>query len=168
VRSINLRTFAVAHQIIGGGEEGDKQIVETKEEADHSLPYMLAIALIDGEVQPRQYAPERIGAADVQKLLRKVTITPDESLSTKFPRLLPADLEVKMQDGTVYQARRDDYHGFYTSPFDCTAARAKFDVLVEPLTTAGECEALAEIVASLDERPVAALTSALGRPHSTR
>jgi 2-methylcitrate dehydratase len=69
--AVRLKTFAVAHQIIGGGEEGDKRIVRTKEEADHSLPYMLAIAFIDGEVQPEQYKPERIGAGDVQALLRK-------------------------------------------------------------------------------------------------
>jgi 2-methylcitrate dehydratase len=62
VRAVRLKTFEVAHQIIGGGEEGDKRIVRTKEEADHSLPYMLAVALIDGAVQPEQYAPERIAA----------------------------------------------------------------------------------------------------------
>jgi hypothetical protein len=38
VRSVRLKTFRVAHQIIGGGEEGDKRIVRTKEDADHSLP----------------------------------------------------------------------------------------------------------------------------------
>src|SRR6202040_4440 len=33
VRAVRLQTFAVAHQIIGGGEEGDKRSVRTKEEA---------------------------------------------------------------------------------------------------------------------------------------
>ena len=32
----------------------------TKEEADHSLPYMVAVALLDGQVMPEQYRPERI------------------------------------------------------------------------------------------------------------
>ncbi len=161
IRVVRLKTFAVAHQIIGGGEEGDKRIVRTKEEADHSLPYILAVALIDGEVQPRQYAPRRVSAADVQELLRKVTIAPDEALSAKFPRSLPADLEVEMQDGTIYCARRDDYHGFHTQPFDWTVARMKFNRLVKPFMTAGERDALAEVIATLDEQPTAALTSAL-------
>jgi 2-methylcitrate dehydratase PrpD len=90
VRAVRLQTFAVAHQIIGGGEEGDKRLVRTKEEADHSLPYILAVALIDGEVQPRQYEPARIRAADVQMLLRKVTVTANAALSAQFPQLLPA------------------------------------------------------------------------------
>src|SRR5262249_6671883 len=103
IRAVRLNTFAVAHQIIGGGEEGDKRIVRTKEEADHSLPYILAVALLDGEVQQQQYALGRLGAPDVQALLRKVTITPDDALSAKFPHLLPADLEAEMQDGIIFR-----------------------------------------------------------------
>lgn len=45
---VHLTTFDVAYSIIGGGEEGDKQLIRTKEEADHSLPWMLAVVLLDG------------------------------------------------------------------------------------------------------------------------
>src|SRR6516162_9058184 len=162
VRAIRLNTFKVAYQIIGGGEEGDKRIVRTKEEADHSLPYMLAVALLDGEVQPRQYRPERIGAADVQNLLRKVTVTVDAALSKQFPRRLPADLEVELQDGKLFRAHRDDYHGFYTHPFDWTAAREKFNSVTENFTSAAQRDAISDTVATLDDCPVSALTSLLG------
>jgi 2-methylcitrate dehydratase len=163
--AVRLKTFAVAHQIIGGGEEGDKRIVRTKEDADHSLPYMLAVALIDGEVQPEQYAPARIAAADVQQLLRKVTITPDAVLSARFPQRLPAELEVELEDGTIFSARREDYHGFLTSPFDWTAARVKFDRVTRAFVSAGERDAIANVIATLDERPIIALTSLLGAIH---
>src|SRR5579864_8343566 len=66
IERIHIDIFDVAYHIIGGGEEGDKQQVRTKEEADHSLPYMVAVALLDGEVTPAQYAPERIVREDVQ------------------------------------------------------------------------------------------------------
>lgn len=163
IRSVELRTFAVAHQIIGGGEEGDKQVVRTKEEADHSLPYMLAVALIDGEVEPRQYRAERIAARDVQTLLRKVTITADATLAAEFPRRLPAVLEIELQDRTVFRAQRDDYHGFHTKPFDWDAARAKFERVSRALTTLAERDAMADVIATLDERPIVALTSLLGK-----
>ena len=162
VQEVRLKTFAVAHQIIGGGEEGDKRIVRTKEEADHSLPYMVAVALLDGEVQPRQYRPERIGAADVQNLLRKVTVTVDAALSKQFPRRLPADLEVELQDGKLFRAQRDDYHGFYTHPFDWTAAREKFNSVTENFTSVAQRDAISDTVATLDDCPVSALTSLLG------
>jgi 2-methylcitrate dehydratase len=162
VRSVRLKTFGVAHRIIGGGEEGDKRIVRTKEDADHSLPYMLAVALIDGEVQPEQYAPERIAAADVQQLLRKVTITPESALSARFPQRLPAELEVELEDGTIFSAQREDYHGFHTNPLDWTAARAKFDRVTHAFISAAERDAIANVIATLDERPITALTRLLG------
>jgi 2-methylcitrate dehydratase len=169
VRAVRLSTFRVAHQIIGGGEEGDKRFVRTKEQADHSLPYMLAAALIDGEVQPEQYTPERIAAADVQTLLRKVTITPKMSLSARFPQSLPGELEVELEDGTIFSAQRESYHGFHTNPFDWTAAQAKFDRVTRAYTTAGDRDAIADVIATLEERPIAALTSLLGgiRAHAT-
>lgn len=162
VRAVRLKTFAVAHQIIGGGEEGDKRVVRTKEEADHSLPYMLAIALLDGEVQPDQYAPERIVAPDAQDLIRRVTVVPDPSLSARFPDRMPAELEVELMGGVILSARRDDYHGFHTNPFDWTAARAKFDRVAHSFATAAERDAIADTIVALDERPIADLTKLLG------
>src|SRR6266849_5115893 len=79
IERIEIDIFDVSYNIIGGGEEGNKYLVRTKEEADHSLPYMVAVALLDGEVTPAQYVPERIVREDVQSLLRKVTIRPDEA-----------------------------------------------------------------------------------------
>jgi 2-methylcitrate dehydratase len=133
VRIVRLKTFEVAHRIIGGGEEGDKRLVRTKEEADHSLPYMLAVALIDGQVEPEQYASDRIVAADVQNLLRKVTVTPEPALTARFPRRLPAVLEVELEDAKPFHAQRDDHQGFHTNPFDWIAARAKFDRVTLPV-----------------------------------
>jgi 2-methylcitrate dehydratase len=166
VRAVRLKTFAVAHQIIGGGEEGDKRVVRTKEEADHSLPYMIAVALLDGEVQPQQYRPERIRATDVQSLLRKVTVSVDPALSKRFPRQLPADLEVELREGMIFHAHRDDYHGFHTNPFNWAAAREKFDRVTRDFTNDAQRDALAEIVATLEERPVCVLTSSLGGVHA--
>jgi MmgE/PrpD C-terminal domain len=41
------------------------RVIQTKEQADHSLPYLLAVALLDGDVQPAQFKPDRIIKADV-------------------------------------------------------------------------------------------------------
>jgi 2-methylcitrate dehydratase len=168
-RAVRLRTFHAAYQIIGGGEEGDKHVVRTKEEADHSLPYILAVALIDGEVQPEQYGPGRIAASDVQNLLRKVSIAPDAALSARFPEQMPAELEVELEDGTTLKATRDAYHGFHTDPFDWKAVRAKFDRLASPFAPAAQREAIADAVASLDDRhSVLELTKLLGRVRTVR
>src|SRR5437667_430905 len=99
IESIRIDIFDVAYHIIGGGEEGDKQQVRTKEEADHSLPYMVAVALLDGDVSPTQYVPERIGREDVQSLLHRVTIRPDETLSRRFHTEMPCRITITFKDG---------------------------------------------------------------------
>jgi 2-methylcitrate dehydratase len=168
VASVHLRTFAVAHAIIGGGEEGDKRVVRTKEEADHSLPYLMAVALIDGQVEPEQYAPARIAADDVQGLLRRVAISADAGLSARFPQRMPAELDVTLADGTHFHAAREDYHGFHTNPLDWRAARQKFDRLTREFLAPAAGDALADVIETLDGREIADLTSRLGRVHVHR
>lgn len=163
IERIRLRTFDVAHSIIGGGEEGDKRLVRTKEEADHSLPWMLAVVLLDGELNPRQYAPERIVAADVQSLMTRIEITPTQEFSDRFPEHMPADLEVTLADGTTFSSSQDSYLGFHNNPFDWATARAKFDALAAPFADESLRNEIDEIVHDLENRTTAELTAALGR-----
>lgn len=165
---MRLTTFDVAHSIIGGGEEGDKRLVRTKEEADHSLPWMLAVVLLDGRLTPEQYAPERIVAADVQSLMTRVVITPSDALSARFPEHMPADLEVELADGTVFRSSQDSYHGFHDDPLDWEAARTKFDALASPFADAELRDEIAGIVRELDRRSTRELTAALARVPRTR
>src|SRR5690242_13198947 len=146
IESIRIDIFDVAYHIIGGGEEGDKQQVRTKEEADHSLPYMVAVALLDGDVSPAQYAPERIVREDVQSLLRKVTIQPDETLSKRFPAEMPCRITITLKDGQTLHIEKQDYEGFYTRPMSWEQARAKFDRLATPFTNAKQRTAIIEVV----------------------
>ena len=86
VERIEIDTFDVAYNIIGGGEEGDKTLVVNKEQADHSLHYMVAVAILDGNVMPEQYEDERIMADDVQTLLRKLVAQPHRRVLGALPR----------------------------------------------------------------------------------
>lgn len=168
ITAVRLRTFDVAHAIIGGGEEGDKRTIRTKEEADHSLPWMIAVVLLDGELEPAQYAPERIIAQDVQQLMGKVDITPDEGFSARFPEEMPADLQVTLRDGTVLGAERSAYKGFHTDPLDWAGTRAKFDSLTRPFIDSRAREEIAEIVRHLDTANTTDLTAALAEVGTDR
>src|SRR5690348_15354313 len=161
IESIRIDIFDVAYHIIGGGEEGDKQRVRTKEEADHSLPYMLAVALLDGDVSPAQYAPERIVREDVQNLLRKVTILPDEALSKRFPDQMPCRIAITLKDGRALRIEKQDYEGFYTRPVSWEKAATKFEFLAAPFTEATRRAAIVETVANLETKDVAQLTGLL-------
>lgn len=163
IEDIRIDIFDVAYHIIGGGEEGDKQRVRTKEEADHSLPYMVAVALLDGEVSPAQYAPERIVREDVQSLLRKVTIEPDEALSKRFPDEMPCRIQITLKDGQELHIEKKDFEGFYTRPMSWEKAIAKFERLASPFTEAAQRASLVETVAQLETKDVVQLTELLGK-----
>jgi 2-methylcitrate dehydratase len=81
---------------------------------------------------------------------------------------MPAELEIELEDGMIFRAARDDYHGFHTNPFDWAAARAKFDRVSRAFTSAAERKAIADVIATLDERPVTDLTTLLARVHVPR
>src|SRR5205814_2212096 len=147
--------------IIGGGEEGDKLAVRTKEEADHSLPYLIAVALLDGEVMPAQFAPQRIERADVQTLLRRVVIRPSAELSRRFPAEMPCRIALFLADGSVHRIEKRDYVDFVTRPATWDGAVTKFEVLSAPHADPALRRAICEAVSTLDAIPVSALTSLL-------
>ncbi|HEU5226895.1 MAG TPA: MmgE/PrpD family protein [Ktedonobacteraceae bacterium] len=162
IEHITIDIFDVAYHIIGGGEEGDKQQVRTKEEADHSLLYMVAVALLDGDVSPTQYAPERIVRQDVQSLLRKVTIRPDEALSKRFPIEMPSRIQITLKDGRTLRIEKRDYAGFYTRPMSWEEAVAKFERIAAPFTDAEQRASIIETVVHLETKTVEQLTTVLG------
>ena len=127
VEAIHLDTFAGAKLIIGGGE-GSRYEVETKAQADHSLPYMLAAALADRQMGNAQYEPARIHGDDVQRLLPAVSVEEDSELTERFAAdEMPAVLDVRMADGTVHHVEKDAFAGHPSRPMDWAQLETKFE-----------------------------------------
>ena len=156
IERIDLEVFDVAYHIIGGGEEGDKTVVGTKEEADHSLQYMLAVAALDGQVLPAQYEPSRIVRDDVQALLRRVHVRPAGDLSAAFPDAHACRLRITLRDGRVIEGAKRDYFGFHTRPATWDSAAAKLAALA-----GDDMTELVDAVSVLDRIPVRDLTTIL-------
>jgi 2-methylcitrate dehydratase len=154
VERIELDTFQVAYDIIGGGEEGSKYEVQYKEEADHSLPYLLAVALLDGQVLPEQYLPDRIAADDVQQLLHKVEVRADDELSERFPEEHSARVKLHLRDGEVLEREQRDYEGFHTRPMSWDTVSEKFDRLAERHVGEARRTQIKDAVGNLDELAV--------------
>ena len=171
VRRIEVDVFDVAYRIIGGGEEGDKTVVRTKEQADHSLPYMLAVTALDRQLMPEQYAPERIVRHDVQELLRRVVVRVDPALSARFPAEHACRVRVELADGRTLVKDKRDYLGFATRPMPWDAVRAKFRSLSASQLTPDEQSGIVDAVSRLDDLDAdvlcARIAAAAGRrPHN--
>ncbi|MCC6394409.1 MAG: MmgE/PrpD family protein [Bryobacterales bacterium] len=166
VEHIGLDIFDVAYHIIGGGEEGDKTSgIETKEQADHSLPYILAVAALDGAVMPEQYRAERIRRSDVQEMLRRVKVSSNASYSERFPNEMPCRITIRLRSGRTLTKEMRDYPGFFTHPMTWEMAHSKFERLAEPYTTAEERQAIAGAVFNMEDTSASDLARLLGAVH---
>jgi 2-methylcitrate dehydratase len=161
VDRINVETFDVAYKIIGGGEEGDKSIVCTKEDADHSLPYLIAVAILDNEVLPAQFAPDRIQRADVQQLLCRVAVRPTLEYSQRFPDEMPARVAVTLKDGRTLSREIREYPGLNGLRLTWKQVLRKFEQLSSGRVEVEQCRNLAEAVRNLESISVSDLTALL-------
>lgn len=157
VQRIEVDIFDVAHRIIGGGEEGDKTNVVTREQADHSLPYMLAVAVLDGKVEPEQYTSDRIGRSDVQTLLKRVTVRPDPALSARFPIECPCRVRVVLDDGQIIEREKADYLGYPTRPMSESDVEEKFNRLTSRFLEADEKRQLIQAILDIEHLGAAEL-----------
>lgn len=160
IERIHLDTFDVAYNIIGGGEEGGKKNIRVKEEADHSLPYMLAAAYLDGDVMPEQYDPDRILADDVQQLLQKVDVTENQAYSDRFPKEMACKITIETKDGKHYSIEKNDYEGFQTRPASRETLMKKYKQLTQKIDPA-LADDIAEVIWNLESKNVSDLTDLL-------
>ncbi|WP_440008406.1 MmgE/PrpD family protein [Halomicrococcus sp. SG-WS-1] len=161
VENVHLDTFAGAKLIIGGGE-GSRYEVETKAQADHSLPYMLAAALVDREMTNAQYDPERIRRDDVQELLRTVEVEEDPALTERFENgEMPAVVTVELADGTAYTVEKDEFQGHPNASMSWEQVEAKFDKMASERYDEDHREEIVETVLQLEERDVSDLVALL-------
>lgn len=161
IENIVLNTFDVAWNIIGGGEEGSKKNISTKEEADHSLPYMMAVLLLDGQVLPAQYLPERIISDDVQQLLQKVTVLPKKDYSDRFPDEMACDITISMKTGEIFHIDKKDYQGFKSRPASWEVVIDKFNALVHPFIAKELGDHIIDTVQNLEQFKISELMALL-------
>ncbi|MBS1525900.1 MAG: MmgE/PrpD family protein [Bacteroidetes bacterium] len=178
IEEVEITTFLTAYHIIGSGAYGDRQIVETKEQADHSLFYAAAVLLLDGEIYPEQYEPGRINRPDVQQLLRKVKIGTGFPLhepvkvagildpyTLAYPDKVRAKVGITLRTGETLNCEKEDYHGFFTRPFSWTDTINKFKRLSAEVLTNDETEQLIDTVTHLESaKDMSALINMLALP----
>ncbi|MEM1041273.1 MAG: MmgE/PrpD family protein [Bacteroidota bacterium] len=163
IEKITLHTFDVAYHIIGGGEEGGKKNIRTKEEADHSLPYMMAAAVLDGNVLPAQYESDRILRDDIQTLLKKVEVYENPDYSARFPDQEANDMAIHLRDGRLLEKDKVDYEGFHTRPASWAFVGQKFRNLAAPFAEADHLDRIVELVRDFENHTLADLMDLLGQ-----
>jgi 2-methylcitrate dehydratase len=165
VDRVEVAVFQTAYDIAGGGTFGSKDTPRTKEQADYNLKYLLAAALLDGHVGPDQLRTERVVRSDVQSLLRRITVHPDDALTAAYPRATPVRIDLWRRDGHHLSRAQDDFHGAATRPFDWARTVEKFHWLAEGHAERDLRDTIITTVAGVENTPISALTDLLTHVH---
>ena len=161
--SIHADVPQMTYDFAGGGLYGNATgNVTTKEQADHSLPYLLAVAALDGQVMQPQFRQERIIRSDVQDLMKKVSIKPNADFTKRYPNDFCSRITIKTKDGQTKTREIKDYPGMPSHPFTWQDAVDKFDRLTAGFLTEEQAEKIKHIVKNLEHETTRDLFAVLG------
>ena len=162
IESIVLHTSHHTHQVIGSGS-GDPQKYDpsaSRETLDHSVAYILAVALQDGAWHhERSYAPERASRPDTVALWRRISTVEDPAWTRRYHASDPSQrayggrIEVRLTDGTtvVDEIAVPDAHPQGARPFARADYVAKFRTLADGVLDDVEVERFLEVAERLGE-----------------
>ncbi len=160
VADILIETSHHTHYVIGTGAN-DPQKVDpeaSRETLDHSIMYIVAVALQDGEWHHvRSYAPERARRPDTVALWRKIRTMEDPRWTERYHSVDPAvkafggRVVITMRDGTVIadEMAVANAHTLGATPWGRADYIRKFRTLTEGLLDVSESERFLELVQRL-------------------
>jgi 2-methylcitrate dehydratase len=149
IDAITIYTYWFAwHEI---GSEPEKWHPTTRESADHSLPFILAAVLIDGEFSDAVFSEARIADQRVHALADKVSVKEDPEFTRRFSASIPCRLEVRLRNGEVRKAEVEYPRGHYKNPMTDEEVESKFKVLAGRFLPADRIAAALEVLWKIDQ-----------------
>jgi 2-methylcitrate dehydratase len=124
VDAIEIGTTRRGYQIAGSDPE--KWAPDTKETADHSLPYTVARAMSDRSFDNASYAPEKLHDPHILALMRKITVKEDPAFATLTINVPPTRLMATLDDGQKIMRLVDSMPGFPGQPMTRADVERKF------------------------------------------
>jgi 2-methylcitrate dehydratase len=142
IQTITIETFNAAVEIIGG--EPEKWRPTTRETADHSLPYCVAVALRDGQVTLASFDDAHLADEHLMELIQRIEVRADAELNNRYPEGIPNRLTVHLWNGDSLEREVTFPRGHARNPMTDAEVETKFRSMAEPLLPA---PAVSEIIA---------------------
>lgn len=130
IERIDVHTFDAAVDIIG--KDPEKYRPKTRETADHSMPYCIAVALMEGDVGLDSFDDAHLANAPLIELTNKVKMLRDASANARYPMGIPNKLTIVMKDGKQFSKEVEFPRGHAYNPMSDAEVEKKFRACVEP------------------------------------
>ncbi|MDW8244022.1 MAG: MmgE/PrpD family protein [Thermogemmata sp.] len=149
IQTIRIDTFEACYNIIGKYPQA--WAPQTRETADHSLPYCTAAALFDGDITLATFDERRFTDPELIRFTQKVQVVHDPGLDARYPRGIPNRLTLTLDDGTQLVREVEFPRGHAFNPMSDAEVEAKFRRLVTPHYGEERTEAILSCCWSLDQ-----------------
>lgn len=113
----------VRHQL----DDEQRKYPQSRETADHSFPFLVTVALQDGDLTLKQFENERWLDPAIQALMRRVDVRTDQALNRFVPGAFPASVEVTLKSGERFSAEVPYAPGHHLGGMTAEQVTSKFD-----------------------------------------
>jgi 2-methylcitrate dehydratase len=148
VKEIKVEVIARAADILG---DPHKYRPDSKETADHSLPYCMAVGLVDGMVTPLQFKEERVRDQSLIPVMDKIKVVANDEFEALFPKFQPSRVTITRNDGKQFATRVDVPKGDPRDPMTEEEIAVKFNALGGSVIGKEQCTKLRQSIMHLDK-----------------
>lgn len=148
VMEVEIGSYDVAIEIIG--RDPEKWQPATRETADHSFPYCVAVALLQGHVTLQSFGQKRLQDPAVRDLMKKIRVVQQPEFVGRYPKIMPTRITVKTQAGKTCMSQVDVPVGHPGNPMSDRDLEAKFRRLAAERLNRLRIDRLIEFVWNLD------------------
>jgi 2-methylcitrate dehydratase len=124
IESIHVEAYRTAFEMMGN--DPSRWAPTTHETADHSLPYTVAIALLDGAVTSASFDHARFTDPAVVALMKKTRVTEAPAFTQAYPEAAPGRVTLTLASGKVETAELRYPTGHARSPMSEADVERKF------------------------------------------
>ena len=149
IKEIRLQTFPAGYEVMGSGEANWQP--ETRESADHSLPFVMAVALMEGSVEIRHYEQMYYKRSDVRALMKKISVRIGAEPVAAWPDIPLNIVDIEMKSGNVLSTKVAYHLGHFKRLMTDEELERKFRPLAEPLLPKRQIDDLLACLRRLDE-----------------
>jgi 2-methylcitrate dehydratase len=132
------------------GSEPEKWAPETRETADHSLPYVAARAMFDGDINNDSYTPEKLHEPRILAFMRKITLKADPAFDTAGGSVPPVRMTAALTDGRRVTREVNSLPGFPGQPLTRADVERKIRSNVGGRWPREQADAILQALWSLD------------------
>ena len=124
IAAIEIATTARGFQRTGS--EPEKWSPKTRETADHSLPYITARAMFDGDITNESFATPMFTDPRILAFMQKITVREDPGLTARGGGAVPTRVTAVLADGQRVTREVDYAPGFSERPMNRSEVERKF------------------------------------------